>query len=280
MPRTININNNVRYPHLVMGKDHTLEKRYSTRSERVHNGDEAFLGQYPFVAHVQMVQADGSSYVCTGSIVSNDIVVTAAHCIEDADSSVGITVRYGILNWREAPPTRMQENLFDYRRHEYFTFNYPMTSDIAYVRLDRPLDFSTFDGEVNTITIDSNVADVGAWTTFIGWGGTTNTGSPSDILYYGSNIVVPDTEAWDYYGSDSFVGAEFFCIDSESSTGHSGTCGGDSGGPAISDINYDSAYLWGATSFGSAEGCEHGYSCFTDVPYFRDWLTSNTGEPL
>ncbi len=159
------------------------------------------------------------------------------------------------------------------RYHESFTWDYPTTSDIGYVRLNEPIDPNDFDGTVNTISIADFAPQVGAYAILIGWGATEANGYASATLNYAQSSVVSNEEAFGEYGVESFVPLEYFCTDSTIA----GTCGGDSGGPAISDVTYDYAYLWGATSFGSAN-CEEGYSCFTFVPYFRQWLTDNTGE--
>ncbi len=265
------------YPHLVMSKESGLEKRYSTGTSRIHDGDAAELGQFPFAVHVQMPISPFSSYVCTGSLVSNDIVVTAAHCVLDADPAYGISVQYGVLDWTSAPLNNQQTGLSDYAAHEDFAFDNAQTSsDIAYVRIN-PIDPEDFDGTVGIIPIadsDPNVDDIA---TEIGWGATEPTGSASSTLNWAQSNVVSDETAWEVYGVEAFVAEEFFCTDSRSFTGHSGTCGGDSGGPATSDENFANAQLWGATSFGSLD-CELGYSCFTSVVYFRSWLSEKTGE--
>ncbi len=226
-----------------------------------------------------MFMPDLSSYVCTGSLVSNDIVVTAAHCILDVTPEMGISVQYGVIDWTLATPNQKQDFLFDYGAHPDFHgfVIYPVSSDIGYVRLDTPIDPADWDGTVDIIPIADAEAEVGDLVTMIGWGGTEAFGPVSYTLNYGQNYVVSDTEAFEIFGADSFVPAEFFCVDSRSFTGHSGTCGGDSGGPITSDAVYENALLWGATSFGLGN-CELGVSCFTNVPYFRQWLTDNTGE--
>ncbi len=262
-----------------MDKNFGLEKRYSADNSRIHDGEPAELGQFPFAVHVQMPIGGGASYVCTGSLISNDIVVTAAHCMEDVSPSYGVTIQYGVLDWTTAGPNNVQSGLSDYAAHEDFTFNNfdPITSDIGYTRLNPPLDPADYDGAVGIIPIADSEPEVDAIATEIGWGATSSNGGASETLNWAQSNVVSDETAWNTYGVNSYIAEEFFCTDSRSFTGHSGTCGGDSGGPATSDADYANAQLWGATSFGSND-CELGYSCFTSVVYFRGWLTENTGE--
>ncbi len=279
MPRTGNIDNIVRFPHLVMSKEYGLEKRYSAGSSRIHDGEPAELGQFPHAVHVQMPIGGGASYVCTGSLISNDIVVTAAHCVQDAVPSLGITVQYGVLNWGTAGPNNVQSGLSDYMYNEDFTFNNfdPITSDIGYVRLNSPLDPADWDGTVDIIPIADADPNVGDIVTEAGWGATESFGSASYELNWVQSNCVSDEDAYNIYGVNSFIAEEFFCTDSRAFTGHGGACGGDSGGPAASSNNFEEALLWGATSFASTN-CELGYSCFTSVVYFRGWLTEMTGE--
>ncbi len=268
------MDNMIRYPHLVMSKEFGLEKRYSAKDSRIHDGEPAELGQFPFAFHVQMPIGGGSSYVCTGSLISNDIVVTAAHCVQDAVPEFGISVQYGTLDWQN--PVYEQTELSDYAFNEDFTFNNfdPITSDIGYVRLDVPI---TDEENVAVIPIADADPNVGDIATEIGWGATESFGSASRTLNWVQSNVVSDDDAYATYGVDSYIAEEFFCTDSRAFTGHGGACGGDSGGPAASSEDSDVALLWGATSFASTN-CELGYSCFTSVPYFRGWLTENTGE--
>ncbi len=171
----------------------------------------------------------------------------------------------------------------EYDAHPDFTFNNfgPITSDIAYVKVPG----FQFDDLTAPITIAKEEPVPGDHCTEIGWGATCNFCSISDTLQYAEGIeVLTDEEVDAFYGGSGdpngdpndhvFVYEEFVCTEGRSSvdTG-AGTCGGDSGGPAIDE----GGFLFGATSFGSTT-CEQGENCFSSVVYWKPWLEENTGE--
>ena len=61
---------------------------------KVVNGEVAEEGQFPWLAHVRSL--DG--WVCTGSLIRENWVLTAAHCV---GSSTGYNITLGTVNWKE-----------------------------------------------------------------------------------------------------------------------------------------------------------------------------------
>lgn len=48
---------------------------------RIVGGHEAEHGQFPYQVAL-FVEADGGTYFCGGSLLNNDYVMTAAHCVD------------------------------------------------------------------------------------------------------------------------------------------------------------------------------------------------------
>lgn len=54
----------------------------SRASNRIVGGEEAFLGQFPWMARLFVRVGSRKTYICGGSIISKKYVVTAAHCFD------------------------------------------------------------------------------------------------------------------------------------------------------------------------------------------------------
>lgn len=53
------------------------------RGSRITGGQAATLGQFPYQALLLLKDASGNSYVCGGSIISHNWILTAAHWFDN-----------------------------------------------------------------------------------------------------------------------------------------------------------------------------------------------------
>ena len=70
-----------RYPHMVTGGEVDFDRAFRPSDLRIHDGQDAELGQFPFVVFIN-VQVGLVFYSCTGALVSPTVVVTTATCLE------------------------------------------------------------------------------------------------------------------------------------------------------------------------------------------------------
>lgn len=53
---------------------------FSSFDARIVGGKKAFLGQFPYQVAVYLLEADNKTFICGGSIIDNNWILTAGHC--------------------------------------------------------------------------------------------------------------------------------------------------------------------------------------------------------
>jgi len=100
----------VLYPHL------SKTQSFSLNFGRILNGVSAYEGQFPYIAALNVVR-DGGIYFCASSLLSDEVLSTAAHCIEDASS---VTVIAGTTYWETLTPNGEERLAQSYGHHREF----------------------------------------------------------------------------------------------------------------------------------------------------------------
>ncbi|XP_047486380.1 chymotrypsin BI [Penaeus chinensis] len=224
---------------------------------RIVGGVEATPHSWPHQAALFI----DDMYFCGGSLISNEWVLTAAHCMDGAGF---VEVVLGAHNIRENEASQVSIVSTDFFTHENWN-SWLLTNDIALIRLPSPVSTNS---NIKTVRLPSSDVSVGTTVTPTGWGRPSDSASGiSDVLRQVNVPVMTNDECNSVYG---IVGDGVVCIDG---TGGKSTCNGDSGGP----LNLN-GMTYGITSFGSSAGCEKGYpAAFTRVHYYLDWIEQKTG---
>jgi len=248
-----------RNPTLVKFHEKYNQKN-SKNGSRIVGGDEVIPHSYP---HQVAIFIDGF-YFCGGSLIAEDIVITAAHCMDGAYIARMYLGAHNILRDED---TQVEVASHDFQIHENYDSN-TLKNDIAYIRFPSPV---TFNSNIQPIPLSVGLdSDPGTnqIVTTIGWGQDSDSSSGiSSVLREVDVPIMSNSDCDAVYGN---VNDGHICIDS---AGGKGTCSGDSGGPLI----YNGIQV-GLTSFGAAVGCEAGYpDAFTRISNFRDWIFTHTG---
>jgi secreted trypsin-like serine protease len=238
--------------------------------DRIVGGDEAAENQWPWIVALFIDDA----WFCGGSLISENWVMTAAHCVEDA---LYFDILAGAHNVRESnEPHRVEITSFNGFTHEDWDHN-TLANDIALIELPEPITFNDYI-KPSCLPTAGHSCDVGEMVSVIGWGKPSDSAnSISPTLQMVHDIpVMSNAECNDYYG---IIGDGIVCIDT---TGGRGSCNGDSGGPLIEKGELKEAgQKWtqvGVVSFGSSRGCEVGAPAgFTRTEYYLDWIMGNSG---
>jgi len=248
--------------------------------QRIVGGSASSFGQWPFIVGITR---DGR-FVCGGTIVDENWVLTAAHCVnEDSsknfqDENYHFQVLAGLLRRGSSSSLEQVRVVEDVIVHSNFNSTWYL-NDIALLKVDRPFDFnyavspicmpddsycSTSSLPAPFSTIQSPV--VGDNCVAAGWGQEFERGPQSDEL---QQVELPIKESCvrSYNNITSQVCAGF-------EEGGQDACRGDSGGPLFCEHRDGPGrwFLGGIISHG--EGCARAMKdgVFVRVCQYRDWV--------
>lgn len=240
----------------------------SAPAHAVVGGHDAAPGKYPYVAHIVIDRA----FQCTGTLVTPNYVVTAAHCGSLAPGGVAnvpigapgqlIELSIGARKTPSASLTGGYQS--DGEKHvakavfvnDGWAGIGSVSHDVALIELDTP---SAKTPVKIASARERSLWKPGALATIAGFGVTESDGDQPDVLQEARVPIVPDAEAAKAYpylieGVDPLFGG----FESETQVaagfpnGGVDTCQGDSGGPLLVKARRG-VRLIGDTSYGA--GC-------------------------
>ncbi|XP_070534303.1 uncharacterized protein [Ptychodera flava] len=236
--------------------------------DRIVGGRPAEDGEWPWQAAIYI---DGS-VSCGGSIINEEWILTAAHCMEDVSPGNIIAVM-GVSDLRDTSAMRRAERrISEIHVHtEYISFN--LHNDLALLKLVEPLEFSDYVRPVCLPPSGDDALVQGLPCSTTGWGLTSEGGQASLVLMEAEVNVLSQglcqilhSQAWITYAMVCADGAEN--ID---------TCTGDSGGPLVYHSETDGKwYLAGVTSWGIGCGNTETPGVYARVGTALDWISEVT----
>jgi trypsin len=242
----------------------------------VINGQEAPVGGFPYMAFV--VFSNGAEAdLCSGTVVSSNVVLTAAHCVLSESFSVlrnpaNLTVVTGNVDW--ASPARTVSAAIRAAVDPDFAWSVPGLSpirgDAAVVELAAPITAPPID------LATAQTWNTGTGAVMAGWGRVTAGGTFVETLRIGEAVI----QAPEYCRGKSshFESAWFLCAQDYPNARYS-TCNGDSGGPLLTAGPSGEPLEIGVTSYGVGEECSPGLpQYYTRADSIAPWVAQKVAE--
>lgn len=251
-------------------------------SPLIVGGQTIQRGAWPWLVAVYINKATGLSFNCGGNLVSNKIVVTAAHCFRSSDktyqaSEVVIFLgRYNIMKWMEQGSQVSEVESINVHS-EYMKADMSFDADVAVVVMKTRVKYTEYIRPICLWEGSDSVTDiVGNSGTVVGWGRDGN-----------GNIVTPEpkkiqipvvSDAVCLRSSDTYryiTSKRTFCAGKRDGYG---PCNGDSGS-GMAMFKNNKIMLRGIVSAALADPvmntCNLGeYVVFTDAAKFTTWIRS------
>ncbi|KAH8383592.1 hypothetical protein KR009_009533 [Drosophila setifemur] len=222
------------------------------KDQRIIGGEAAADGFAPYQISLQGLSG---AHSCGGAIVSDRWVLTAAHCVVNANIQWLVVVT-GTNKYTQPGGRYFLEAI-----HIHCNYDNPeMHNDIALLHLKEPI---VWDERTQPIPLPLVPMQPGDEVILTGWGSTILWGATPIDLQVLHLQYVPHSECHEALSSDPDHDVGHICTFTRRGEG---ACHGDSGGPLISN-----GYLVGLVNWG--------WPCATGVPdvhanvlFYRDWI--------
>ncbi len=235
----------------------------SSGAGAVVGGSTIQIQAAPWTVFVQQTSG-GSRYLCTGSVVDASHILTAAHCLYDANNNLAppsaFQVRAGISNFSAPLATDLEQDraVSQYRVHPGFvSTEQAQPDDVAVLALVSPLDLTGPAVKAVALPPANGAFPAGVAVGLAGFGKQTPTTTSSGPLSWMTGTVDPQGVCSGSPGGLIANNAIEIC----ESSGTSAVCNGDSGGGLVT--TGATPTLIGVVSAGEP-GCDPGsHSIFT-----------------
>ncbi|XP_016977514.1 seminase [Drosophila rhopaloa] len=196
-------------------------------------------------------------FICGGTLIRDNIVLTAAHCFENREIKEGWTVIGGISRLNEHGVRRSVKKII--KSAEFRMEN--MNMDVAVLLLNRPMEGKS----IGLLSLCTTPLTPGKTLVVSGWGMTDPSASgPAQLLRTVTVPVIEKKYCREVYQDSASISNSMFCA---SVLGKRDACTYDSGGPLV----YKNQ-VCGIVSFGIGCASHRFPGVYTDVFYVKPFI--------
>ena len=237
-------------------------------------GDDTDVANVPW----QIALLSAGYPVCGGSIIDDDWILTAQHCVSGASPS-SLAVVAGVTRLSEVDDGQVRRVAEIVGYPGYTGSPSRGGRDVALLRLESALDLSTPAARAIGLVTDAHArggaTDPGVSSVVSGWGSLASGGRYPDVLQSVAVPIVSSADASQAYGrsmlDDQLVAGLL-------GVGGKDACQGDSGGPlAVPDPDGAGMLLAGVVSWGRGCASARYPGVYARVSYFAEWIERTAG---
>uniref|UniRef100_A0A3B4B800 Peptidase S1 domain-containing protein n=1 Tax=Periophthalmus magnuspinnatus TaxID=409849 RepID=A0A3B4B800_9GOBI len=231
---------------------------------RIVGGQEASPGFWPWQVYILTRDSMGTTFICGGSLINREWVMTAAHCHE------GITVGLGYLTQvflgsvdRTSSRNSVMRMVVEVVFHPDYNSSIAFINDIVLLKLDSPV---TYTSRIQPVCLSKNDSTIqsGQTSWVAGFGETSE--SKGTIHVHVTSQITTISNLKLSHRKGQILGHR----------SHPSLCSqGDSGGPLV--VKQDGVWIQiGIVS--ATDGCAlpNKPAIYTEVLHFQDWIEKLT----
>jgi len=197
--------------------------------DRIVNGKDTTIEKHPWIVFLEIETSKGETFLCGGTIVGNNRVVTAKHCLADDDNDGAVTGGSIHMGRTDQPNDETSPEFVVKFTRDNVELHPKSTVDVAALKFT---DNNTFNNNPHIMPLrvpaENDVAKVGEEVVVSGWGDTY----PSVYIEKFKDTLQELTITVHEMASCDAEYSWQFCAGGKNENGvRQDSCQGDSGGP-------------------------------------------------
>ncbi|KAA0712222.1 Granzyme M [Triplophysa tibetana] len=224
------------------------------------NGSEARPHSRPYMVSIQK----NGSHICGGFLISDQFVMTAAHCRPNTET---LTVVAGAHDFENKNEKSVRIGVSSYEKYPFYkrVKGKANPGDIMILKLEKKVKLNK---NIKTIPIPTKPEEIKVDTecSVAGWGRLENNERSSKLME--TDVKIMNKKDCEKPWGNLYVASNMMCVH-----GHGGSCNGDSGGPLVCGNT-----AVGVTAFSRKDKCNDSYrpNVYTEISAFLEWIQNVT----
>jgi len=239
--------------------------------EKIVGGVVALPHEFPWLVSLEYY----GHYYCGGALLSDRLVLTAAHCIQP---HFPVYVRLGDHDKYSDDPATELVGATPVLHPDYGRKGKSLGSDLAMLWLHKRVDIPAHQGRIAPICLPKVGSSSPSLVVAAGWGLTSEGGSQARILQKADLITMSNEECFNstgYAAIPEYMDATMLCAQAQGKD----SCSGDSGGPLITlDQGRSRWTLKGVISWGVGCGRAEYPGIYQRVFHNIQWIERQLAE--